>query len=226
MSTESWTKPIEIEITMNSFRIGSRGTQGGNVDLPVMRRHHFKEMNIADNVKWICSNLSSTFRGTLRRACHRVLRSHNLLSSYEDTEISLFGKSHMNQGDANPKGSGKLIITINQDGIDPKQGIIVKRYGIRIDPRFQSIEHQALFQYEIVERVGNGITINFTITPIIGLTGNEAAVLFMSLNFLKGSSFGGFRSTGNGLINDVKIKPDEFFNFALMNSRELLKGGE
>nr|MDO8118450.1 hypothetical protein [Candidatus Sigynarchaeota archaeon] len=203
--TRKWTKSIHVIAWVDSLRIGGHAGRGV-VDLPISR----------EKGSWISTNIASTFRGTLRRTCHVMLRSTSVQISHEDPEMTLFGTYHGGNPQATSR-EGKIKIVLRK--LEASSGTCVTRNGIRIDPLTGSVETNALYNYEYIakaasQEVRNGIALDFEIEIVPALDEIEAAVLLGSIQALKYASLGGFKSRGLGLIRDVEIKDADFIEFA------------
>lgn len=130
---------------------------------------------------------ASSIKGLLRKSVKRALNSLNL-NGFSDVEIF---------GDDDREGKIQVLV-------EPSEELKLVRYGIKIDPFTGSVKHGHLFSYSFLEIE----RIKFTLKPIIGITREEAKLLYYGLNYLRYDTIGGFGSKGMGLVEDVEIDDD------------------
>jgi CRISPR type III-B/RAMP module RAMP protein Cmr1 len=127
----------------------------------------------------------SSIKGVLRKAARRV--SHSAYPDLKDLEKDVFGDENR---------EGKIHITTKKSSSEKNV-----RFGIKIDPKFGSVESGHLFSYEYLAVD----SLRFSIRPVFPLNKKEALLIYCALNFLRFESLGGFGSRGLGLIEDVCI---------------------
>lgn len=133
---------------------------------------------------------ASSIKGLLRKAMIRVLNSLELKTNAKEEEI--FGKED---------SEGKLQVVLLSDKELGKN----IRYGIKINPLYNSVEQKHLFSYSFLEVE----EIRFALKPIMSLSKEEAKLILFALNYLRYDTVGGFGSRGMGLIEEVEV--DEKF---------------
>jgi len=206
-----WRDRFTVSLTVSKcFRVGA-GRTGLDVDLPVVSE------KLNGKSSHLCANLSSSFRGILRKSVHRSIESTGLSErpGYAGVEESLFGS--VPQIDSGQTKEGKLLIRLSNDAQEVKLQT-GKRTGVRIDPAFGSVVSEALFTYEYLTNEKGSIKLSFAVSPSYPLTDEESTALLAGINSLRYCGYGGFASRGMGIIGDVKI--DEPF---LRHSTPLLE---
>jgi len=207
----AWKERFMVSLTISKcFRVGA-GRTGLDVDLPIV--------SVKSNGKssHLCANLSSSFRGILRKSVHGFLESTGLSErpGYVGVEDSLFGSApQIGYGQTK---EGKLLIRLSNDAEEAELQT-GKRTGVRVDFAFGSVVREALFTYEYLTNEKGSIKLSFTVSPSYPLTDEESTALLAGINSLRYCGYGGFASRGMGIIEDVKI--DEGF---LRHSTPLLK---
>ncbi len=195
--TESrWLNDIKVSIQLRNFRIG-KGRASGDIDLP-----------LSDSPEFFTSSFKGLLRGSMMRACQ-------VLKFPDDVITTLLGK---NVTDPGLEKGGKIKIRFENPEklMDLNQTQTVKLHGIRIDPEFKSIEHGALFTYEMYFPTTDIVPmiLTFVIQPQIPLNNNELSLLIAGLNGLQWESFGGFSSRGGGIIERIDIEPSSAVDIA------------
>ncbi len=204
---------IFIKLTIDRFRVGA-GSSSLFVELPLAAA----KKGTSPYLQPFFQLYTSSFRGLLRSSFVRVISHKNEvdISTVEKHPIitSLFG-SWITEDTAEKK-EGKL--TIFFEDYEPKSLIKKVLKGIRIDPYFGVVKHQALFSYEFVypltDEIPSFTRLTFKIEPKFPLTDEEVVYLFAALNGLRWESFGGFKSRGLGTIYDVSIENHDFVKHA------------
>ncbi|MHA1309982.1 MAG: RAMP superfamily CRISPR-associated protein [Candidatus Helarchaeota archaeon] len=204
---KKWNNSINVEVWVNNLRIGGN-QQYSRIKLPVF----------LENNSWICLNLCSSFKGTLRNAIKILLNSIKIQDKYLKINENLFGSNYKSEG---KNLAGKLQFDLDYDKIlqENKNSDINYIYGIKIDPYFNCVKSKSLYTYEFIN---DNIKLFFNIKPIFPLTEIEASILLGGLRFLYLRGLGGFNSKGIGIIHKIKIQQD-FVEFANKQLKRLLE---
>jgi len=182
-----WYDKIRVALDIRGFRVG-RGYGEVDVDLPSVKPEY----------------ASSSIKGLLRREAEKVVNL-NLFNLDKRVLFSVFG-SELGLESETLKETKEGKIRICEVKSDVSSAI--KRYGIKVSPLFGSVELNHLFSYEYIP----ARKLEFSILPMFPLTGEEALLLYCSINFLNHDCLGGFGSRGLGLIEKVRIS-ENFENF-------------
>jgi len=194
-----WVEPINVCLTIHNLRIG--GVQEySTVKLPI-----FKERG-----SWVSNNLSSSFKGLLRRNYNTILNSSKL-GLKKDVIDRLLG---------NGTQEGKIQISLDYEKTSQNRNKVIILNGIEIDPLLGSVKSGSLFNYE---QVSGDINLYFIIEPILPLDKKEAVMLLIGLKSLLYDGIGGFRSKGMGTIKKIDIISDGFLSFTEGEIKKLME---
>ena len=235
-SSTLWANPITVVIDVNEkFHIGG-GKETVDALVPITKREPYATTGL--NITTV--NVISSFKGILNTTMNMMINSLSLLQEIANTDTlrNLTGyeipeEQVENLGDNTIKylpkritKEGKLyfIFLSNKSNVDE----LVRNSQIRIaiDSYFDTVKTGGIYELEFVQhKEGKTIKLAFKIIPKIPLTTTECILLYVGLRGLKYSGFGGYASTGYGIIENVIIS-QEFETFVLEKLKEEITKNE